>query len=278
MSDPAAQLTQDLRLFDLLQAHPELNEPTGVQLRDRLATLCEHQGDPASPVRIAETVADYLKETPGVVAPMGAIPWKRPATKEEWEEAQATIRLGHEAAEKLKKVQMRGLWMTTLGGAVLGALVGGILHGPILLTAFVGVILWPVLYAVFMMEQVGPEHREKIKAGNAEVQKWAIEQTEGREVLQPRPWTHGVPGWELREGVINPIGMRKYQKSPNAMKVLRVIHQSGVPLLAADFAHLDRLANEDQAAREKSEDETTRQEWAAALAQSAAGAHGKGCS
>lgn len=272
MSATAERLNQDLRLLDLLQAHPELKEPQGVALRERLTTLCEDQGEEVHPARIAATVVDYLKEAPAAPQvssqPAALVPWKRPATKQEWEAARATIHAGHEAERQLEN--KRAAW--AFAAVAIGAIPGMVLKMVGLDVSVIGAIAIPVLvsgfgYLAFIMKHLGPAQRALMQKRNATIQQWAIEQTEGRQPLTAPNWTRGYPGWELRNGEVNVSGMRLYPQSPRALNALRAIHHSDVPLLAADHAHIVRLFDEDKAARQKIEDDATRKEWAALMAQ-----------
>lgn len=256
---PAETLVQDLRLLDLLQKHPELNEPAGVNLRDRLATLCESQGETASPARIAETVVDYLNDQPLATSASNPISWKRPRTAEERNAAVEAINEGWTAQSNLDRfnVLARCVRMASATGFFVACLTL-----PLWVALALGLVTAGIWVAPrFLKKNTIAEWRARIQKREETLQTWAVETPAGEAPLTCPRWATNVPGWELNGCSVTPFGMKRFKKSPRAVAAFRALQAQPVPLLNIDVFHIERLADQDKAAFKKSKEEAMRREW-----------------
>lgn len=258
MSVTHDRLAQDLRLLDLLDAHPELKQPEAVDLRGRLTELCKTQEETVSDVLVAQTVLAYMSETSKNSAISTLMPWRRPATEDERKAALSLIEAGTVAEKSVFKNTVVAL----LVGALLGIVVGSVTGLSLLFMPISSTLLCALSYT-FSRSRLS-QLSSIIQKKKETVQKWAIEQPSKGQPLVPPSWNNdSSPGWELRKCSITPVGIRRFIKSPQAVAALRAIHDHPVTLLLSDFAHVERLAEEDK----KLEEAQLRKEWEALLAQ-----------
>lgn len=268
-STPLANLNQDLRLLDILEALPRPEEPDTQALRDRLSALCASQSLEASPARIEQAVNHFLAGH--IPEPMSseALDWVRPSSLAEREAWAACL---SQASEKLRKIEMYWLFGTSMLG-LLPLFLGMVIAFNILNNDWATVCpAWAgfsLVCAPFWVSGLSYLVYGRFK-------RWRLER---------HPWFKAARDlslrWRKTSYLQDAAGLAEYPEDIQKMKhwlasskataALRQIAKSDVPLSWDDARHLNRLADADakiqqQLADANAQEEATRL-WKQSLVQ-----------